>query len=483
MMRVTARAWRRKAVAAPLTLIALLANTPHARETLPWEEIDTGGLTELRSRDGILSVTLHAAPQTVAIGGASFPGAAYNGQYAGPVLHVRPGDLVHIRLVNGLADPTNLHFHGLRISPLGRGDNMHVVVPSGGTRDYLFRIAANHPPGLFWYHDHIHTLSEQHVMAGLSGTLLIDGFSRDITGLAGTAQKLLVLKDYTAPNCQGAVLKTALHCRVMSINGQASWAGTMRPGETQLWRIANEGANLITHLSLPGLQFRIIGRDGTPTTAPEDATVLDVMPASRMDVLVTAGAAGTFKLAALHVLTDAGEQFSANRDMGAVTVAGPPAAPAASPGFPAQIDLRKLGIDARRVVTFTEDEAAGKYFIDGKLFDHNRIDVRVKLGNLEEWTIRNQTQDFHEFHIHQMGFQVTEINGVAQPFTGYVDDAKVPEMGEIKVILPFTDPVILGSFMFHCHVLKHEDGGMMAQIEVYRDGAPAHTALCQFPQK
>ncbi len=189
MKRWIARGWRW----APLTLVGLLANTPNARQIPPWEAIDTGGLTELRSRDGILSVTLHAAPQTVAVGGAEFPGKMYNGQYAGPVLHVRPGDLVHIRLVNDLPDPTNLHFHGLRVSPLNRGDNMHIVVVPGSTRDYLFRIAANHPPGLFWYHDHIHTLSESHVSAGLSGTLLIDGFSRDLAGVAGLTQKLLVL--------------------------------------------------------------------------------------------------------------------------------------------------------------------------------------------------------------------------------------------------------------------------------------------------
>jgi FtsP/CotA-like multicopper oxidase with cupredoxin domain len=151
--------------------------------------------------------------------------------------------------------------------------------------------------------------------------------------------------------------------------------------------------------------------------------------------------------------------------------------PAARP----QRDLRTLPIDARRTMTFSEDSTSTKFYIDNKLFDHDRIDVRVPLGNVEEWTIRNQTQDFHEFHIHQIGFQVTEINGVKQDFAGLIDDADVPAMGEIKVILPFTDPIIVGKFMYHCHVLRHEDGGMMGQIEVYQRQATAAPAICHPP--
>jgi suppressor of ftsI len=97
--------------------------------------------------------------------------------------------------------------------------------------------------------------------------------------------------------------------------------------------------------------------------------------------------------------------------------------------------------------------------------------VRVPLGNIEEWTIRNDSDDLHVFHIHQIGFQVVEVNGKPVPFTGYVDNVLVPERGEVKLLMPFTSRLILGRFMFHCHVLRHEDNGMMANIEVY-DPAP-----------
>ncbi len=457
---------------------------PAARETQAElrDRIDLGGLTELRSAGGLLSVTLRAAPQQIAIGAAGFPGAAYNGEYAGPVLHVRPGDLVHIRLVNALADPTNLHFHGLRVSPLNRGDNMHIVVAPGAAQDYVFRIPADHPPGLYWYHDHLHHMAERHVTSGLSGTILIDGFASQFGGLADLPQKLLVLKDYANPDCTGDVLKTQLHCRVLSINGRESWHATMRPGETQLWRLVNEGANLTLHLAAPGLRLRVVGRDGTPATAAQDTGTIDIMPASRLDVLATAGAPGAITLSALHVLTGAGAALAVNRPMGGITVAGTPAAAAPALTFPAQLDLRTLPLDAQRVFTFTEKEDAGEYYIDGKRFDHDRIDVRVPLGHVESWTIRNQTEDFHEFHIHQLGFQVAAINGRQQAFSGYVDDVDVPPMGAVTLILPFTDPNMVGHFMFHCHVLKHEDGGMMANIEVYRPGTPARPPICLFPK-
>jgi FtsP/CotA-like multicopper oxidase with cupredoxin domain len=96
----------------------------------------------------------------------------------------------------------------------------------------------------------------------------------------------------------------------------------------------------------------------------------------------------------------------------------------------------------------------------------NRTDLRVKLGAVEEWTIRNEADELHTFHIHQTPFQMVEINGVPQPPDDHRDIIDVPIGGEVKVIIPFTDPVIVGRFVYHCHILSHEDKGMMATIEV-----------------
>jgi FtsP/CotA-like multicopper oxidase with cupredoxin domain len=471
------RAARMAALLAGLGLPLLLAS-PRAK--LSWDNIDLGGLPEIRARNGILWAVLEAKPQTVHVGKAAFPGFIYNGNYGGPVLRVHPGDFVHIRLINHLPEATNLHFHGLRVTPEGTGDNVHIVVPPGTNFDYAFRIPPNHPPGLFWYHDHLHGSTEPHVEAGLSGAILIEGFSKDFRGLSGIPEKLMVLKDVSLPGCQGTVLKAQLHCRVMSVNGGADWHTSMAPGSTQLWRICNQGANLWVHLAVPGAVLRIIGRDGTPAEHVAETTTIDVMPASRIDVLVTANSPGTLTLLAENMMTGSGATMALNRQLGTITVAGPatPVPPGAI-AFPPQRDLRSSPVSVRRVITFTEDPDANKYFIDGKLYDHRRIDVRAALGTVEEWTVRNQTQDFHEFHIHQLGFQLIEINGKKQDFDGYLDDVNVPEMGEVKVLIPFTDPTIVGHFVYHCHVLKHEDHGMMANIEVYRPGESVWQHICR----
>jgi suppressor of ftsI len=466
-------------LSAALTLGAIGSR---AASPSPWEDIDLGGLPEIRSNAGIAAAVLHAAPSEVTVGQIHFPGWIYNGVYPGPVLRVRPGDAVQIDLDNALPEPTNLHFHGLRVTPQGSGDNMHVVALPGTKRRYWFRIPANHPPGLFWFHDHLHGLTEKHVTAGLSGTILIDGFAHQFGGLDGVQQKLLVLKDYAAPECTDPVLKSDLHCRLITINGQGTWADSFAPGTTQLWRIVNEGADLTIHLATPGLRLRIIGRDGLPAMKTEETQVLDVMPASRLDVLVTAAEPGKIPLQALHVPTGTGPQFSTTRQLGSITVTNAADGSAAvTPVFPAQTDLRSAQLNNRRTIVFNEDQNSLHFTIDGKLFDHDRIDVRVPLGTIEEWTVQNRTQDFHEFHIHQLGFQVTEINGVKQGFDGFVDDVNVPEMGEVKLLLPFTDPVMLGSFVFHCHVLKHEDAGMMANIEVYRPEQGWTAPICHAP--
>jgi FtsP/CotA-like multicopper oxidase with cupredoxin domain len=448
----------------------------------PFEAVESGALPQIRSVGGVLETTLVAAPLRSTIGGVAFDGAAYNGVYGGPVLRLHAGDLLLIHLVNhmtgSMAGPINLHFHGLRVAPTGRGDNMHIEVPPGAHFDYVIRIPRSHPPGLFWYHDHALAAAEQHVTAGLSGALIIDGFERQFTGLHDTPQNLMVLKDWSAPDCIDPALKAALHCRVVSINGAADWAGAMRPNGTALWRLSNQGANLTLHLAVPGLELRVIGRDGTPATDGAVSDRVDIMPASRVDVLVRAPHSGTYSLAAIGVPTGRGGSFSVQRILGTVTVRGAPAHPMPALAFPAMADLRGAGVQARRRIVFGENKDATVYTINGRTFDPLRIDLKVPLGSVEEWTVVNDTPDFHEFHIHQLGFQLTEINHAQQAFAGFVDDVRVPEHGEVKLLIPFTDPVMVGHVMFHCHVLNHEDRGMMATLEIFR---PGFLHICRVP--
>jgi suppressor of ftsI len=139
---------------------------------------------------------------------------------------------------------------------------------------------------------------------------------------------------------------------------------------------------------------------------------------------------------------------------------------------PLYVDVvRSSPIARRRTFTFSASPDKSKFFINHKVFDAKRTDVTVKLGDTEEWTIVNQDSQYHDFHIHQTGFLVTEVNGVPTNFDGLRDTFSVPpadngKPGIAKVIIPFTNPEIVGRFVFHCHVVKHEDKGMMQTVEV-----------------
>jgi FtsP/CotA-like multicopper oxidase with cupredoxin domain len=152
--------------------------------------------------------------------------------------------------------------------------------------------------------------------------------------------------------------------------------------------------------------------------------------------------------------------------MATVRVEGTPVAPVALPPTLLPVEDLRGKVTNRRTIVFSETKDGDTLFINGKTFDQNRNDVRVRLGAIEEWTIRNVADELHTFHIHQGPFQLVEINGVPQPVDDHRDIVDVPIGGEVKVIIPFTNPLIVGRFVFHCHILSHEDKGMMATIEV-----------------
>jgi FtsP/CotA-like multicopper oxidase with cupredoxin domain len=141
---------------------------------------------------------------------------------------------------------------------------------------------------------------------------------------------------------------------------------------------------------------------------------------------------------------------------------------------PLYVDLvRSSPIAHRRTFAFSVNPDKTRFFINEKVFDETRTDVTVKLGDTEEWTILNKDSQYHDFHIHQTGFLVTEVDGAPTHFDGLRDTFSVPparngQPGEAKLIIPFTNPEILGRFVFHCHVVKHEDKGMMMTVEVIR---------------
>jgi suppressor of ftsI len=429
---------------------------------------------EYRSKDGVLAVTIEARATRVVIGDHVIDGATYNGDYGGPVLRLSPGDTLRLHVVNHLPQVTNVHFHGLSVTPEGHGDNSMRMIAPGDSWDYIFTIPKDHPPGVYWYHTHGHDFAERQVMGGLSGTLVIEGFQDEVPVTKPLTERLMALKEFS-PNPSGHLnhVPKPSHGTIKTINGQLDPMIAMQPGETQLWRLSGQTADGYFRLRAKGLKLVVLGRDARPLVTPEATDEVLIGPSERVDVLATAGASGRYSL--MQEKTDTGPlgDMSPPQEMASVVVAADPSRPVPMllgpivVNAPKQVPVPGDHIDARRLVVFSEDVTTGLFFINHQTFDPKRTDIRVPLGSTEEWTVRNASQELHVFHIHQVPFQVVSINGRPQPFVGLRDTIDVPIHGEVKIRMAFTDPRIVGRFMYHCHILEHEDKGMMASIEVY----------------
>lgn len=420
--------------------------------------------SEIVSSNGVLRTTLTAGKAMVKLGDKEVLARVYDGSYIPPTLRVRPGDKIKLKLVNKLDAPTNLHYHGLEVSPLGNSDNIFIHLMPSDVFDYEIDIPQNHNAGLYWYHPHAHGLSESQVGGGMSGGLIIEGILDPFPELRGIKERVMLLKESEIEGNQISQ-KDDPAKSTRTLNGLINPTIKIFQGETQFWRIGNIGANAYYRLQLEGHTFHKIAQDGNRMNQVVEAKEIILLPGSRVEVLVRGGWRGIYKFKSLAFNT--GPQGDQNPEvtLATVIVEGPPRKPVSLPTKLLPVaDLRKQPIAHKREIVFTE--SPGKFFINGKQFHMDRVDTTVNLGDVEEWTVRNESDEMHTFHIHQLNFQVVEVNGQQVPFTGRQDNVNVPVRGVVKVLIPFTDPVIVGKFVYHCHILSHEDKGMMAVVEV-----------------
>jgi len=452
----------------------------------------------------ILDLRLVAEPKLFDISGKKVRGYSYDGDYVGPTMHFVPGETVNLMLVNKLPTWTNLHFHGMHISPSGNADNPYISVPPGATFDYHFSIPLDQPLGTFWYHDHdmcmgtvelpapnatLSTNSTPHcldiesqIYDGLSGTIVV-GDDRTLLppDLQHVAVKTLVIKDMQITPSSNIVANSSTYSissdnpTVRLVDGQLRPVLTMRPGETELWRFANEGADIFYNLFLPGYRFTVVGQDGYPVAAVTTMNTLNLPPGKRWDVLVTASRrSGTSWLSTLKINNGPqGDTYPGTRLM-KVKVAGPPMNPRqmSTGAIPTAIpSLANAPIAQHRTVVLSENAAGTVMYVNGEQFNPNQsvFSTPAVLGTTEQWTVENISQEIHVFHIHTEHFQVMSINGVPHPYTGEQDIIDVPyethgKPGVVVIRVHFTD--FTGNVMFHCHIASHEVAGMMSFINV-----------------
>jgi FtsP/CotA-like multicopper oxidase with cupredoxin domain len=424
---------------------------------------------QLVSQGKILHVGLVVEMRTVQLGGQRVRALTYNGDYMPPTLRLRPGDRLDLTLINKLPEHTNLHTHGWHVSPSGNSDNIYLHIMPGQTYHYSYQLPADLAPGTYWYHSHAHPLSEGQVFAGLSGAIVIDGLNRYMPpGLRNISERLVALKDFQVK--AGAIPTTDIDSNApttRTVNGQVNPIMNIRPGETQLWRLANIGADIAYNVQLQGSRFTVMAQDANPVTRVWSDKTLFMPPGSRFDVLVQGPPAGSTRLITTAYSTGPQGDSYPETTLATLVSSGQPMTPAALPvTFASFDDLSKDPIAQRRTITFSENDETNQFYINGKQFAENRIDVRAKLNTTEEWTVRNTANEQHTFHIHVNDFQLMSVNGKPYPFRGWQDTVQLPSRGEVVIRMRFLN--YLGKYPVHCHILNHEDRGMMANVEVVR---------------
>lgn len=438
---------------------------PHAPRLVPGARFREP--IEIDSQNGLLRATLTAEETRVTIGGRRFLARVYNGSFVGPTLRVRPGDHVELTLVNHLSEPTNLHFHGLHISPSGSADNVFLSVAPGRSFVYSFDVPLDQPTGLYWYHSHADVLSEEQVFGGMSGLISVEGLKDDLPpALQGIQERLFALKDLQVAG--NSIIRNDIDSNApttRTVNGQFDPTLTIRPGETQLWRFANIGADIFYSVHLDHHRFLVIAEDGNPVSTPYFSNDLILPPGKRFEVLVQGGQPGVSLLRTLAYRTGADADSYPTRTLATLVTRGRPEPKAALPAFIAPFDdLRDEPIAQRRVFQFSQAEDDMHFFINGRQFDPNRIVAQPQVGTVEEWEIDNGTDEQHPFHLHTNPFQVVSINGAPYDAHGYQDTVILPPGGSVVIRVAFQD--FTGKTLFHCHILAHADHGMMAAINM-----------------
>jgi FtsP/CotA-like multicopper oxidase with cupredoxin domain len=560
-------------IAAGIFAAALWSRPAHAQEQ-PKERCarpSVGSIVaepvELRSKDGVLEATLTARNMKESDGRTRYCFTDEEGDES-PTLRVQPGDQVIIHLKNAMTDvatagpepihmqamqgactsgmvmdliSTNLHFHGMTIPPTCHADNVlkTIVEPGDKPFTYRFRIPDDEPPGLYWYHPHVHGFSKQQVLGGASGALIVEGIERAKKELAELPERVFIIRDEDLmnPNAPPSKSEPVVPKFLVDRDGDAANTGTgfgkpakdisinyvsvpypgyppatiqMRPSERQLWRVLN--ASAITYLNLEVLFNRtpqplgLVAMDGVPIGArgaesdgPQEPinwqTHLAIPPGARVEFVVTGPPIGGNGLLVTRTVdTGPGGENDPNRALARIEAAPDapeprsrlenlpqPLPPPRRPwlGDVTPVRVRHLYFSEKLADPNDPTSAVEFYLtVDGqtpKMFDMNATEPNIvaQQGTVEDWIIENRSQELHAFHIHQLHFLLLDYMGIPVHENLLRDTVNVPYYNgrlltypSVRIRVDFRDPDIVGTFPYHCHLLEHEDKGMMGTIEV-----------------
>ncbi|HEX6953951.1 MAG TPA: multicopper oxidase domain-containing protein, partial [Agromyces sp.] len=312
--------------------------------------------------------------------------------------------------------------------------------------------------------------------AGMYGAIVVE----DDDPVPVSRERLLVVADIRF-DADGAVAPATRIERMLGregdlvlVNGVHGPTMVAAPGDRERWRIVNACTSRHLRLRLDGQRLQLLGIDGARLAEPRELDELVLLPGNRADVLVTT-AAGESVLRTLPFdrgrmgMMGAPRSASEGADLATLAVSGsmrptPGPIPSARPPR----DLRTADVTGRRTVTLAMGGmgmGGGMAFtIDGRAYDHDRTNIEVAAGAVEEWTIANTSTMDHPFHLHVWPMQLVEVDGAPVDVVDVRDVVRVPAGGSAVVRIDFSG--ITGRTVYHCHILDHEDLGMMGVIRV-----------------
>jgi FtsP/CotA-like multicopper oxidase with cupredoxin domain len=422
--------------------------------------------------------------------GNTTPTAGYNGNILGPTLIMSVGDRVTLNVTNNLGEDTTTHWHGMHVKPQDDG-GPHTVIPNGTTWSPSFRVRDT--ASTMWYHPHLHEHTFEQVNLGLAGMILIRDNVETNAGLPmtyGVDEFPLIVQDksFTGNNSFGG----GGLGNVYMINGTLDPFLNV-PSQMVRFRVLNASANRAYNIGFSDNRaYAVVGADGGLLEAPTNVTRTAMMPGERIDIVVNfSGNNGS----SVNLMNFANSLAN--------TLPGGNGGPGGGPGpningvdasllefrvgaqtaspvttLPANIwtldRLHETNATVTRTIELTGGGGGNPFSLDNQAYNGSRMDQTVLLDTTEIWTLVNRGGAAHPFHIHDIQFFILDRNRepIAPHETGKKDTVIVHGNETVRFIAHFplhNDTEV--PYMYHCHILPHEDGGMMGQFIVVNPAA------------
>jgi FtsP/CotA-like multicopper oxidase with cupredoxin domain len=391
----------------------------------------------------------------------------FNESVPGPAIRAKKGDVIEVRVVNNLSEPTLIHWHGVRLNSSmdGTGDVQAPIKPG---EEFTYRFSLP-DAGTFWYHSHNNETRQME--RGMYGALIVEDDNDPTTD----DERVLMVDDMKLSRDhkfkEGGMLARWIERHdgrqgdTLLINGKENMEISMNAGQVERWRIINAASARYFRLCLGGRSFRIIGTDGGLLEKPRTVSEVLLTPGERVDILAGPFEEGdSFSLESLAYnrvtfVKSRRERFAEVRVGKSMdSIANVPTV------LREILPLASHEALVNRRVRFSVGASLSngvEFLVNNALHDH---DKPVRVGELQVWELSNTSLMDHPFHLHGFFFQILEVNGQAAEYPAWKDTVNLAPKSKVKIAwLPDNRP---GRWMYHCHILEHHEAGMMAHFDV-----------------